>query len=203
VPGIKQILNISTARDHKRMAICSAIKQLRTVEFYYHGGYHTVEPFCLGIVIKGEADNESLICYQTAGFSDLGETVGWKLYRASEMEDIEVLRGKFTGYRPGFDPDNLEMARVICYARPAYGAEEVIKEPARMLEIIPQPVTIYLTHNELMERFRYAHPLPLPELDTTIWPEPLVKPFPEPLESKIWPVTPILGNTHRLVGQTA
>jgi len=197
MPAIKQMLNISTARDHRRLVLCSAIKRLKTIEFYYHGGYHTVEPYCLGIVKKGEADNESLICYQTAGFSDLGETVGWKLYRASDMEDIEVLKGKFSGTRPGFDPDNLELARVICYARPVYWTEEEIEEPA----VVPQKRS--LTHNELMERFRYAHPYPLQELDTTIWPETLLRPFPERLESKIWPVPPVFKNTHHLVGQTA
>ena len=65
VRSIKRVLRMSATRDNKRLTICSAIKQLRTVEFYYHGGYRTVEPFALGIVMKGEADNESLLCYQT------------------------------------------------------------------------------------------------------------------------------------------
>jgi hypothetical protein len=128
------------------------------------------------------------------------------------MEDIEVLKEKFTGDRPGYDPANLELARIICCVRPVYQAGEEVKEPPREElkieslpippyepprepEIIPQPVIRYLTHNELMERFRYAHPMPIPELDTTLWPEPLVRPFLERVESKIWPTTPILGNT--------
>jgi hypothetical protein len=203
VSGITQLLNIYTARDHKRRAICSAIRQLRKIEFYYHGGYRTVEPFCLGIMIKSEADNESFLCYQTSGFSDLGETVGWKLYRASEMEDIEVLRGKFRVSRPGFDPDNLEMARVICFARPVYDAVEDLMEPAGAPAMNPLPMTRLLTHNELMERFRYTHPWTVTELDVTMLPGLLVKPLPERVESKIWPAAPILGSIPYPVGQTA
>jgi hypothetical protein len=198
MPAIAQMLNIATARDNKRREICSAIRQLRTLEFYYHGGYHTVEPYCLGIVKKGEADNESLICYQTSGFSDLGEVVGWKLYRASEMEDIEPLRQRFAGTRPGFDPDNLEMYRVICYARPAWGIEEDIKEPVA----VPQKRS--LTHNEIMARFRYVHPWAVTELDITLWPELMMQPLLERVESLIQPAPPVLEDTSRyLVGQTA
>ena len=220
VRSIKRVLRMSATRDNKRLTICSAIKQLRTVEFYYHGGYRTVEPFALGIVMKGEADNESLLCYQTGGFSELLEVVGWKLYRASDMEELEVLKDKFTGDRPGYDPEKLEMAKIFCCIRPLYKAEEEVKEPPmekltiesspippyeppKAPEIIPQPVIRYLTHNELMERFRYAHPLPIPELDTALWPEPLAIPFPERVESKIWPEMPVFGNTHYLLGQTA
>jgi hypothetical protein len=215
-------LKISAARDDRRLIICSAIRQLRPIEFYYHGGYRTVEPFALGIVLNSREDNESLLCYQTGGFSELLEVVGWKLYRVSDMEDIEVMKEHFTGDRPGYDPEKLEMVTVICCVRPLYHAEEEIKEPPKeevRIEsspipipvyepppapvVVPQPIIRYLTHNELMERFRYAHPMPIPELDTTLWPEPLVKPFPERVESKIWATTPVLGNTRYLIGQPA
>jgi hypothetical protein len=202
MPGLKQILNIGMERPYKRQMICSAINQLRKMEFYYHGGYRTVEPFCLGIVMKGEADNESLICYQTSGFSDLGDGVGWKLYRASEMEDIRVLREKFTGNRPGFDLDYVEMARIICYVRPLWETEEAIKAPSGAPGIIPRTSPRYLTHNELMTRFRYAHPWRVAELDIMLWPEPLAKPSPERVELKIWPPGPVLQDTYP-VGQTA
>jgi hypothetical protein len=210
------MLNITTARDKKRAAICSAIRQKRPIEFYYHGGYRTVEPFCLGIVLKGDADNESLMCYQTGGFSDLREAVGWKLYRASEMEDIEVLKEHFTGDRPGYDLDHISMAKMICWVTFMSKPEAAIKaEPKEEPKIEtsplppyeptpePQPVVRYITHNELMERFRFAHPMPIPELGAMLWPEPLAKPFPERAASKIWPSTPVFGDTHYLLGQTA
>jgi hypothetical protein len=199
---VKEILNISTARNQKRRAICSAIRQLRKIEFYYHGGYRTVEPFCLGIVMKGDADNESLLCYQTSGFSDLGDKVGWKLYRASEMEDIEVLRGKFSVSRPGFDPDDLEMERIICFARPVYDSAEDLKEPVGVPVMNPLPLARSLNHNALMERFRYAHPRTVTELDVTMLPGLLSKPLPERVESKIRPAAPNSGNTSSSGGST-
>ena len=214
---VRQMLNIATARDKKRSTICSAIRQMRTIEFYYHGGYRTVEPFALGIVMEGDADNESLICYQTDGYSELLEVVGWKLYRESEIEDMVILRENFTGDRPGYDPDEVGMSRIICCVKPVKIAGEAVAPPPKVEplvaeeaptvvetppvpETIPQPVIRYITHNELMERFRYAHPMPIPELYTTLWPEPLTIPFPERVEPKIWPTTPVLGSTQLSAG---
>jgi hypothetical protein len=153
------------------------------------------------------------------------EVVGWKLYRVSDMEDLEVMKEHFTGDRPGYDPEKLEMVTVICCVRPIYKAEEEVKEPPEpelkiesspirpyepppAPEIIPQPVPPtpvirYITHNDLMERFRYAHPQTIPELETTLWPEPLAMPFPERVKSKIWPSEPVLEDARYLVGQTA
>jgi hypothetical protein len=224
------MLKVGIDRETRRAVICTAIKQMRTMEFYYHGGYRTVEPFALGIVLQGDADNESLICWQTGGFSDLREVVGWKLYRESEMEDMEVRTEKFTGERPGYDPDNIGMWQVICCVRPVKKAEEVVEpppppppvekltiesppapfyEPAPMPppspppEVKRPPIVRYFTHNELMERFRFAHPMPIPELYTTLWPQPLAMPFPEHPASKILPATIIAGINRYLVGDMA
>jgi len=210
LPSLKKMLKIGFTREEKRAAICSAINQLHPIEFYYHGGYRTVEPFALGIVLPGDADNESLICWQTAGFSDLREVVGWKLYRESEMEDIVVLNDHFTGERPNYDPDNIGMVEVICCVRPVRKREPAIEPPVLTIESSPipnytpspkvqQPIVRYLTHNELMARFRFAHPIPIPELNTKLWPEPLTVPFPDRLKSITSPPEP----THFLVGQTA
>jgi hypothetical protein len=149
----------------------------------------------------------------------MGKTEGWKLYRAADMDEIEVLQEGFTGDRPGYDPDELEMARMICYVSPVKKAAEEIKETVKLSTekppepvitgpvvrrpAIPQPVVISLSHNELMARFRFAHPLPIPELDTTIWPEPPVQPSPQSAESKIKPAAPLKGDAGRLVGQAA
>jgi len=219
VPKLKQILNVGMNREYKRWVLCGAIKQMKTIGFHYHGGYRTVEPYCLGIVMKGEAKNESLICYQTAGFSDMGKTEGWKLYRVADMDEIEVLQQGFAGDRPGYDPDELEMTRMICYVTPVKTAAEEIKETVKLPEerppepviiktvmtepVMPQPVAISLTHNELMARFRFAHPPSVRQLDTTFWPEPLVKPSPESAGLKIKPAAPAKGDVGRLVGQAA
>jgi hypothetical protein len=201
---IKRVIKFSRDKERKQELICSAIKNLRPMEFYYLHGYRTVEPFALGIVLTEKQDNLSLLCWQTSGFSDLNETVGWKLYRVSDMEDIAVENDHFTGVRPGYDPENLEMAQVVCCV-PAMYAEEppaparvAIPAPPPIPEIRiddevleplapppppePQfrPIVRVISHNQLMARFRNAHPEPLPKLDGLIWEEPLAAPFPDP-----------------------
>jgi hypothetical protein len=199
LPSIRKIIKVSIPRETKRAVVCTAIKQLRTLEFYYHGGYRTVEPFALGVVIKkGDIDNESLACWQTEGFSDFHETTGWKLYRLSEMEDLEILQVKFTGERPNYDPDAIEMDKVICCVR-----LKPSPVTATGPEVKQQTVIIYLNHNEVMSRFRYAHPMPIPELHTAIWPDPLmVRPFSKRIRSTIWNVAPVL-ETNYIVSQMA
>ena len=196
--GIRGLLNITGAREKTRAAICSAIKSQRIIEFYYHGGYRTVEPFCLGLVMSGEPENESLLCYQLGGYSELREVVGWKLYRASEMEDISISKEQFEGDRPGYDPDDIDMAEIYCCVR-------LDPNLVRIARVAPEAkaVTGLLTHNELMRRFRFAHPLTVPELYSLFFPDPLHSPFPEPPESKNKPLVQLFEDSLDLAKQAA
>lgn len=200
---IKNVLNISNKREKNAAALCAAIKSMRVIEFYYHGSFRTVEPFCLGIVMFGKADNESLLCYQVAGADDLNEEKGWRLYRVSDMEEIVIKMEQFTGDRPNYKPDNLEFAKIICCVKveakseaptvdkPAAPAGEIPKAMPRPI-VIPsgRPIPFDLTHNELMIRFRCAHPVPIPELYTKTWSGSLEKPVPESAELKNKPLKP-------------
>jgi hypothetical protein len=192
-PKLKRVSTVNMPRETKRAVVCTAIKQLRTLEFFYHGGYRTVEPFALGIVLnKRDADNESLVCWQTQGFSDLHETYGWKLYRLSEMEDIAIRGEKFTGERPNYNPDDIAMDKILCCV-PSISVPLAATAP----EIKVQEVLVYIKHNEVMARFRFAHPLPIPQLNTAIWPEPLlVSPFSKRMRSSIWTMAPSLENQY-------
>ncbi len=180
--NIRNILNITTKSEKNRATICGAIKSRQVIEFYYHGGYRTVEPFCLGVVLSTEADNESLICYQVGGFSELREVVGWKLYRASEMEDIEVLNEQFSGNRTDYDPNDMSLEVIRCYVAPV--KEEPKPETVPAYEGPEMLESRYLTHNELMRRFRFTHPIPAPEIYTYIFSGPWFKPPPERTEWK-------------------
>jgi len=197
--NIRNILNITTKTEKNRAVTCSAIKSRRVIEFYYHGGYRTVEPFCLGVVLSTEADNESLICYQVGGFSELREAVGWKLYRASEMEDIEVFNEQFSGNRPGYDPNDIDLAIIRCYVTPVKdepnAAALAYKKPG-------QAELVDLTHNELMRRFRFTHPTPVPEIYTYIFSGPWFKPPPERTEWENKHFEQAFGESY-LVAQTA
>jgi len=200
VRNLRQLLNITTKLDKTRATVCAAIKSRRVIEFYYHGGYRTVEPFCLGVVLSEEADNESLLCYQTGGFSELREVVGWKLYRASEMEDIEVFKEEFSGNRPGYDPNDIDMAVIRCYVVPVKESPKVAAVSAHGELKTQEPG--YLTHNELMRRFRFTHPLPIPEIYTYMFSGPWIKPLPERTEWKNKHFTWAFGPAY-LVAQTA
>jgi hypothetical protein len=198
--NLKELLNIATKREKTRETICSAIRSRRVIEFYYHGGYRTVEPFCLGVVMSGEGDNESLLCYQTGGFSELREVVGWKLYRASEMEDIEILNEQFSGDRPGYDPDDIEIAVLRCYVVPVKEGQEAVAASARKKP--EKPDSLALTHNELMRRFRFTHPIPIPDLYTCMFFGPWIKHPPERTEWKNKHFAWAFGQSY-LEGQTA
>jgi hypothetical protein len=201
--GIARLLNINTRTEKTRATLCASIKLRRVIEFYYHEDYRTVEPFALGIVKYGNADNESLLCYQTGGHSESTASVGWKLYRASEIEDPAMSNEQFTGDRPGYDPENINMDKIICCIRPQGQAANIAKEKAKQPkaelrpEIQPAPkmeplpvytverlTPVFLDHNELMTRFRFAHPIPIRELYTKLWLKPLVRPFSEGVERK-------------------
>ncbi len=190
--GVMGLFGITKKREKIRGTLWVAIEERRIIEFYYHGGYRTVEPFALGVVKHGAADNESLICYQIEGLSDLQGTVGWKLYRASEMEEIRVLREQFTGDRPDYDPDDIDMVKIYCCVRPEKPVVKKVMETPKQMKVEPPPVQAaiekqppkHLTHNELMRNFRFTHPLPILELETYAFSGPRIKPVPERAESK-------------------
>ncbi len=210
---IREMLNISSKTDKIRGTLWASIQARRVIEFYYHGGYRTVEPFALGIVMYGDADNESLLCYQMSGYSDLNEAVGWKLYRISEMEDIEVKREQFSGDRPGYDPDKIDMVKIHCCVTPIRetgDADKVAPKEAPKVKVAPQPgyelprepVIKNLTHNELIRRFRFTHPSPIPEIYTNILSGLPAKPLPESVELKSAPLAQLIAQ-FPLTGQTA
>ena len=169
--NIMRLFDITGKREKIRGTLWAAIQARRIIKFYYHGGYRTVEPFALGVVRHGAADNESLICYQTEGFSELQDVVGWKLYRASEIEELHVSQEQYTGDRPGYDPDDIKMVEVFCCVRPEKpalkatetpGPLKVEGQPPGILPLKPAPKA--LTHNELMRKFRITHHMHILEL---------------------------------------
>lgn len=178
--SLKEMLKNTSKKEETRATLCSAIGSRQVIEFYYHGGYRRVEPYCLGLIIDANADNESLLCYQTGGFSELQEAEGWKLYRASDMEEIEVSGEQFGGSRPGYNPDNVKMEVVRCRVTPGGAAAGV---PVAGSYVKPGKLeTENLTHNELMRRFRFTHPVPIPELNTYMFSGPANKRLPERTE---------------------
>jgi hypothetical protein len=83
-----------------------AIHERREVRFYYDGGIRTVEPYVYGAMASGE---ESLIGYQTGGYSSPSRPHGWCLLEVSKIEGL-VLTGRIaSGLRPGYpSPESFE-----------------------------------------------------------------------------------------------
>lgn len=186
-------LDPATAQERRRSMLCDAIRRRRAVSVYYHGGRRTLEPYCIGLVRYGDRHNESLLGWQAGGYAEIGDAQGWKLYRAADMEDMEILRLEFDGRRPGFDPEDVDMARVLCYVRPASVEEMTAAAPVPVAAVkTPPAVTISepspppaaapeavnLTHNDLMARFHSAHPYPVRARRVNIRRPPLPRPFP-------------------------
>lgn len=92
--------------------MCEAINSRQVIRFNYKGGLRTVEPFCHGMSTAG---NEVLRGYQTGGYSESGEPVEWKLFRVSEMSNLEMTDEHFSGIRPGYNPHDSAMTTVHCH----------------------------------------------------------------------------------------
>jgi len=91
--------------------ICNAIKNREIIQFYYDGGIRIVEPFCCGVNKKG---NLVLRGYQIGGYSSSGNPIGWKLFKVDEMYNVSTTGLKFDGLRPGYNPNDKGMVKIIC-----------------------------------------------------------------------------------------
>lgn len=90
---------VFTIRKNKtgiRTELCSAMSSRQVIRFYYHGGLRCVEPYCYGELAY---HTESLLCYQIHGHYEYGGPTGWKLFRASEITNLEVTPERFNPFR--------------------------------------------------------------------------------------------------------
>ena len=82
--------------------ICSAVKSKQMIQFNYEDSTRIAEPYCYG---QSRAGNEVLRAYQIKGYSKSSNPVGWKLFRASKMENIIITDEYFTiGHHYGKEP---------------------------------------------------------------------------------------------------
>ena len=91
--------------------ICSAIDSRSVISFYYNGGIRVAEPFCHG---SGKQGQDLLRAYQIDGYSESGNSVGWKLFRVDQMADVEKIDKQFSGSRPLYDPSDSAMRVIHC-----------------------------------------------------------------------------------------
>jgi predicted DNA-binding transcriptional regulator YafY len=82
--------------------IVGAIENQTHLSFSYDGESRTVEPHCYGIDTKG---HEALRAWQV--------NKGWRLFHVSEMGTLSDTGRAFTGARPGYNPNDKHMVRII------------------------------------------------------------------------------------------
>lgn len=67
--------------------------------------------YCYGISTAG---NELLRAYQIGGYSQSGKSVGWKLFRVSNISNLKVIDKSFENIRPGYNPRDSAMTTIYC-----------------------------------------------------------------------------------------
>ena len=95
-----------------RKDICTAIDSKKVLSLYYAGGTRFVEPFCYGI--HRSTGNEVLRGYQIGGYSESGESVGWKLFRVEDISRLIVTDKDCKGVREHYNPNDRVMKKIIC-----------------------------------------------------------------------------------------
>lgn len=91
--------------------LCSAIDSKKVIRFLYDGGQRLAEPFCHG---KGKQGQDFLRAYQVGGYSESGNSVGWKLFRVDQIRDITITLDSFSGVRPQYNPQDSAMREIYC-----------------------------------------------------------------------------------------
>ncbi len=88
--------------NNMKKVICSAIRSKQMIQFNYEDSTRVAEPYCYGQSNEG---NEFLRAFQVKGHSKSGNPVGWKLFRASKIENIIITKDYFAiGHHYGKEP---------------------------------------------------------------------------------------------------
>jgi predicted DNA-binding transcriptional regulator YafY len=87
--------------------ICNAIEARAVISFLYSGSVRTVEPHVLGY---DRSEHLMLSAWQLSG----GSGTGWRDFRFDRMSDVKLTEAKFSTARPGYNPNDTTMTRIIC-----------------------------------------------------------------------------------------
>ena len=91
--------------------VCDAVRTRSLLRFIYDGYERVVEPHLYGI---NTASHEALSAWLVGGWSKSEPEAGWRTYLVREMHDVQVLAERFTGTRPGYEPEDSRMRQVFC-----------------------------------------------------------------------------------------
>lgn len=88
-------------------AICDAIGKRSTLSFMYSGSQRTVEPHILGYDRGGDL---TLSAWQVSG----GSGQGWRDFHLAKMTAIVATGTQFSDSRPGYNPNDTTLDRIVC-----------------------------------------------------------------------------------------
>ncbi|HEX6965583.1 MAG TPA: hypothetical protein VF166_07265 [Gemmatimonadaceae bacterium] len=91
--------------------LCDAIRSRRLVMFGYGNRVPIVEPHLYGVNSLG---HEVLSAWLLPGHSRMDPEGGWRTYLVREMHNVQTLDERFAAPRPGYNPDDPHMQRIIC-----------------------------------------------------------------------------------------
>ncbi len=85
----------------------------RVLRFNYGGHPRTVEPQLVGLHENGEP---LLVAFQTGGTSSTGAVPGWRTFRTSDMDAVEIGEESVPGLRLDFALASHPMAEIFARA---------------------------------------------------------------------------------------
>ena len=93
--------------------IYKAIKEMRRLKINYKGeDWRVIEPHCFGYDRKG---SKKLRAYQISGYSESGNSEGWKLFNIDDINDVEILNEQFNEPRLGYNQNgDRHIPNIIC-----------------------------------------------------------------------------------------
>jgi hypothetical protein len=91
--------------------ICDAIRARKLMMYEYGGLIRVVEPHLLGESGTGDA---LLSGWLRPGYSRSDPNGGWRTWRVDRIGSAQILDQQFAGPRPGYNPGDGRMGRVLC-----------------------------------------------------------------------------------------
>lgn len=91
--------------------ICEAIARRLLMMFAYADAVRVVEPHLCGI---NSAGHFALIAWLLPGYSRTDPNGGWRSFLLEKMWAAQTLPQHFDTVRPGFNPNDARVQRVIC-----------------------------------------------------------------------------------------
>jgi predicted DNA-binding transcriptional regulator YafY len=87
--------------------ICTAINSKSIITFRYDEAVRRVEPHQVGYDHDGDL---TLSAWQLSG----GSGVDWRDFHIAKMSGLSITGEHFSGPRPGYNPRNRKMRRILC-----------------------------------------------------------------------------------------